>query len=534
MSRLTGMFGWRLRRRTMPPVNEHGILQVGNDDFRRACAIHEDGTYHFDSSRSDMVWKEYEELCNRWLLPGVRVHKPVTALEIERLHGIGSAAPARPLDENGLTPGARRLITVLGEAATLDASDIKLKVTADRTTCRLKIGGAEITHGDPWTALDGDEAINWLYNQRAAGDGSSSQQKGKPQSFAVDRNSDVPFPTGVSGLRGQKGPHGDNREFVTLRMLYARDGNDAGELEELGFDTDVLEALDEERRSDNGLMIVGGSTGDGKSTTLVRQLERLYRDRDGNVSIMTVEDPVEYPIEGDGIIQLAVNTAAKGEDRRQAYAEVLRQFVRSNPDFGMVSEIRSADDANVILQFVSSGHKVFTTVHSFSANSVLFRLISLGVSPAELAEPGMVSLIMRQKLVSILCPECAIRPSEAMAARIRRWTRRDDARPLLRNREGCEVCLAGREGATAQVAWGGISRKRAVAEFIRVDDTYRSFVEARKSLEAFNYWTTPVAKDGMGGRTVDDRLRALVAAGEADYADISNDRLPPPALREVE
>ena len=80
----------------------------------------------------------------------------------------------------------------------------------------------------------------------------------------------------------------------------------------------------------------------------------------------------------------------------------------------------------------------------------------------------------------------------------------------------------------------GISRKRAVAEFIRVNDKYRSFVEARKSLEAFNYWTTPVAKDGMGGRTVDDRLRALVAAGEADYADISNDRLPPPALREVE
>ena len=507
------------RTKPSPPVAGNGMLIVGDAAFRRICAISQTGVYYFVPDRNDAeLSAEVQRLQAAWDIPPCVERRAATLSGIAALNGAWAdhAADGPP------TPGALRMAEVIAEATRLRASDLKLIIRGTDAVLRMKLGSEEFTHGPAWQVREAEEALSWLFDERDKGDGASAEQSGQHQSFSVGHRQRIALPEGLVALRGQKAPHGDGHDFVVLRLITAGDATAAGRIEDLGLDEDVLEALARERHSDTGLVIIGGSTGDGKSTTLVRQLERLYQERKGRVSIMTVEDPIEYPIIGDGIVQMPVPGAAEGAARGAAFTRALRTFVRSNPDFGMVSEIRTGDDCRDIMQFVVSGHKVFTTVHSASAADVLFRLISLGVDSRELAQPGVVSLVMRQKLVPILCPDCARTATQAERAVISAWTGDDDGAPRIRNRDGCPTCLKGRDGATARKAWGGLARKRATAEVIVVDDAYRKCVEARDSFGARAHWLAPRAEGGLGGIEVTTRLKRLVAAGEADYEDITS------------
>ncbi len=526
MLKLFGALARRMAggRRVQPPSNDRGVLLVGSERFREACALTIDGVHHIVPEYNlPGLWLEMAEIGERYELPDFKGYAPATLAGIAAMYGRDSSG--RIATATGLTDGARRMMRVIDEAAGLRASDIKIYVRASHADLRLKLGHAEHSHGAQWQVGEAMEAIAWLYDRRDFGDGASAQQLGRHQGFSIGAERRVPLPRSVAALRGQRGFHGEGRDFMALRLIYREEDCDAGRIEDLGFDDDVLEQLAVERASDTGLVIIGGSTGDGKSTTLVRELERLYQERQGRVSIVTIEDPVEYPVAGAGILQIPVPVSAAGGQRTAAFSETLRCFVRINPDIGMVSEVRSADDAREILQFVISGHKIFTTVHSFSANAVLFRLVSLGVDPKELAEPGVVNLVMRQRLVPVLCPGCA-RPAEGEAREsVAQWTGNPFGRPMVRRREGCSDCLAGRASETARAAWGGLSRKRAVAEFIRPDDRYRALVEARDPRGAFAYWLTPESDGGLGGRTVDDRVRDMVARGEVDFEAVTHTHL---------
>jgi len=124
----------------------------------------------------------------------------------------------------------------------------------------VRVGNREFNHGNQWPVRDAAQAITCLYNGRAAGDGSAAQQAGTHQPFAINADSDVPRPENVVSLRGQKGPIMNSEDMLTMRLLYSKEGNEAGSLEMLGFDEEMLAVLAEERRSDNGLVIIGGST----------------------------------------------------------------------------------------------------------------------------------------------------------------------------------------------------------------------------------------------------------------------------------
>ena len=596
-----------LRGRKDPPVDNAGILQIGSDVFRKCAALYKDGTLHVVKEHSAAVFAELQELRKVWKVPRVRQRVAASLVQIELLYG-QQLDPGGGTDVDKLEWGAKRFLGVLNEISALGASDIKFYMRGGECDLRVRVANVELDHGDPWPVRDAAQAISWIYDERAAGDGAASQQSGTHQPFAISPGSHVPLPEGVISMRGQKEPIMNGKDMLVLRLLYSKEGNEAGSLETLGFDEDVLEVLSEERGLDNGLVIIGGSTGDGKSTTLVRQLERLYRNRDGRVGINTIEDPVEYPIEGRGVGQMLVRAAARGEARSQEFTEALRHFVRINPDVGMISEIRSVDDAKEALQFVISGHKIFTTIHVDGANNIPFRLISLGVAPAQVAEAGVISLLMRQKLVPVLCPHCARPATRAEAAHIAdrltgsivkegfsqaagdyMGTGGDPPgnagdvfdiagegfcppasasdgksaangsqpafsggfpaangsqaafRPMMRNRAGCPACLDHRieplraqlktYGAdrlhvaidTATDAWGGLSRRRAVAEYIRVDDTYRGFVNTCDSLGAKAYWVKPKREGGMGGVPLLVRIAALVARGEVDFIDATED-----------
>ena len=528
-------------RRETPEVSKGGAYDIGGTDFRKACAILADGTVCFVKAYNTAeIAVELAQLRGRYDLPDETDRRPVTLAEMGALYGEerSERVTARA------SAGQLRMQRVLSEAAALGASDIKLIERGTHGLLRIKVGAGEFTHGAEWRLDEAVEGIKWIYDYRDGGSGQPTLVKGASAQFSIGQAGKLPgMPPGISAFRGQIAWHANQLHFLNLRLLPEATAQSYGDLAGLGLDQDILDALAAERRSDTGLVILGGSTGDGKSTTLVRHLEKLYEERNGKISICTIEDPIEYPAIGDGVVQFAVVPGETPEERSANYSRALMVFVRINPDVGMVSEIRSANDVNEVLHFVTSGHKVYTTVHANSAGGVLPRMIAFGVRPEELAGPDVVNSVLRQKLVPQLCPHCAEPLSGPAHAKVEDWLGEDPlfaargAGPLTllrRNPAGCEHCLApyakltGPLAATARAAWAGYARRRATAELIRLDNDYRKLVVERDQIGAMEYWLTPVERGGMGGIPIETRLRRLVAQGVTDYEYVTNEVLPDP------
>ncbi|MDI9508769.1 MAG: GspE/PulE family protein [Bacillota bacterium] len=165
--------------------------------------------------------------------------------------------------------------------------------------------------------------------------------------------------------------------------------------EKLGFTKSNLELFDQLLQNPNGIILITGPTGSGKSTTLYTMLSELNKVTD---NIVTVEDPIEYQI--DGLNQVQVNTKA-GLD----FPSALRSFLRQDPDIIMVGEIRDADTVEVAIRAAITGHLVLSTLHTNDAVASISRLIDMGIAPYMIA----VSLmgVISQRLVRRLCTACA-------------------------------------------------------------------------------------------------------------------------------
>lgn len=165
--------------------------------------------------------------------------------------------------------------------------------------------------------------------------------------------------------------------------------------EKLGFTRANLEKFDQLLKNPNGIILITGPTGSGKSTTLYTMLSELNQVHD---NITTVEDPVEYMI--DGLNQVQVNSKAG-----LTFAGALRSFLRQDPDIIMVGEIRDSETVDVAIRAAITGHLVLSTLHTNDAVSSISRLIDMGVPPYMIA----VSLmgVISQRLIRRLCPNCA-------------------------------------------------------------------------------------------------------------------------------
>jgi general secretion pathway protein E len=166
-------------------------------------------------------------------------------------------------------------------------------------------------------------------------------------------------------------------------------------LPEIGMDSDVLVRFREAIRLEHGLVLVTGPTGSGKSTTLYGALQEI-NSRESN--IVTLEDPIEYQI--DGISQTQINTK-KG----LTFAAGLRSVLRQDPDVIMVGEIRDHETAVMAIQSALTGHLVFSTLHTNDAASAVTRLLDLGIEPY-LVSSSLLA-VMAQRLVRKVCADCA-------------------------------------------------------------------------------------------------------------------------------
>jgi type IV pilus assembly protein PilB len=181
-------------------------------------------------------------------------------------------------------------------------------------------------------------------------------------------------------------------EKIVLRLLSKDSGNI--DLADLGFTENELRQFKESVKKPNGIILISGPTGSGKTTTLYATLKLLNND---TTNILTIEDPIEYTLEGVNQVQLKENI---GLD----FASTLRTFLRQDPDIIMVGEIRDVKTANMAIRAALTGHLVLSTIHTNSAWATISRLIDMGVAPFLIA--STLNLSVAQRLVRQLCNHC--------------------------------------------------------------------------------------------------------------------------------
>ena len=239
-------------------------------------------------------------------------------------------------------------------------------------------------------------------------------------------------------------------ERVVLRIL---DKDQAGlHMAQLGMSQDVLAAVEAAVREPNGIILVTGPTGSGKTTTLYAALSAL---NDNSRNILTIEDPVEYAVHGIG--QTQVNTKVG-----MSFATGLRAILRQDPDVVMVGEIRDPETAQIAVQASLTGHLVLSTVHTNDAAGAVTRLRDMGVEPFLLA--STLRLILAQRLVRRLCEACRTpEPADAGLARLLGI----ETGQIVHAAKGCPSC-----GQTGYVG------RLGVYEALRVDEHVRRLIGA--------------------------------------------------------
>jgi len=249
-------------------------------------------------------------------------------------------------------------------------------------------------------------------------------------------------------------------ESVVMRVLDR--GNVQLSLDRIGLREDDLDRVRGLINKPNGIVVVTGPTGSGKTTTLYAALNEL---NDPETKILTAEDPVEYDIAG--MIQCQVNM-----DQELTFAKLLRSFLRQDPDIILVGEVRDLETAQIAIQASLTGHLVFTTLHTNDAPSSILRLLDLGVETFLLT--ATVEAIVAQRLVRRICAKCkeAFAPSEEQLMELALRPEDVGGRTFHRGR-GCDHCNK-----------TGYRGRLALFEIMTLDDTLREMIMAQANTAA--------------------------------------------------
>ncbi|MBI5665626.1 MAG: Flp pilus assembly complex ATPase component TadA, partial [Nitrospirae bacterium] len=230
-------------------------------------------------------------------------------------------------------------------------------------------------------------------------------------------------------------------------------------LEMLGFADSILLSLKNALSRHNGIILVTGPTGSGKTTTLYASLIRLNTE---DRNIITVEDPVEYQLNGIG--QMHVNPKIG-----LTFSAGLRSILRQDPDIMMVGEIRDLETAEIAVHASLTGHLVLSTLHTNDAPSAATRLIDMGIEPFLVA--SSLVCVLAQRLVRVICPFCKApyKPSKQELS----YLRMDPPPTELYQGKGCEKCLG-----------KGYLGRTGIYELLEITPDIRTMISERKDAQA--------------------------------------------------
>ena len=351
-----------------------------------------------------------------------------------------SSAPV--MNEAG-HPLMRLVDALLVDAVKTGASDIHFEPEAGFLRIRYRVDGilqqVRALHLNHWPAMAVRIKVMAGLNiaeTRAPQDGRVSiTVAGRPVDFRVSS-----MPT----LNG---------ENIVLRILDYRRG--IVPLDKIGFDAARLAAIERMLAYPEGLILVTGPTGSGKTTTLYAMLDYLNGEA---VNIMTLEDPVEYPMAR--VRQTTINEAAK-----IGFATGIRAMLRQDPDIILVGEIRDSETAEMAVRAAMTGHRVFATLHTNTAVGSIARLLDLGIRPALLADN--LRGVIAQRLVRRLCPDCRhLAPASAAEC----------LRLGLSDHGGGDGLILAHAGACPNCAGRGYRGRLPVFEVLNMDETLNELV----------------------------------------------------------
>ena len=258
--------------------------------------------------------------------------------------------------------------------------------------------------------------------------------------------------------------HGEDAVIRILDKQAMLEAHGKLSLEALGFDAKALKTLNELMQAAYGMLLVTGPTGSGKTTTLYAALAQTQTGRE---KIITIEDPVEYQL--PGILQIPVN-----EKKGLTFARGLRSILRHDPDKIMVGEIRDKETAEIAVQSALTGHLVLTTVHANNVFDVFGRFTHMGLDPYSLV--SALNGIWAQRLLRLNCTTCSVPylPTEQELSKF-------DAASLRHEADGSYVVFKRGQGC-GDCRGTGYKGRRAVAEFLVLDDELREMIVQRQSM----------------------------------------------------
>ena len=282
-------------------------------------------------------------------------------------------------------------------------------------------------------------------------------------------------------------------ERVVLRLLDKSAVNMS--LDALGFDERSLKLIKTAVDSSQGMVLVTGPTGSGKTTTQYAAIQRINKPE---INVLTVEDPVEYNL--DGVSQVQVK-----EDIGLGFSSALRSFLRQDPEVILVGEIRDKETVDIAIKAALTGHLVLSTLHTNDAVSTVIRLLNMGIEPYLIA--SSVTLIVAQRLVRKVCPACRQIDSSITDAHLVSigFTPEDAARTKVYKGRGCDVC-----------AGKGTKGRRGVYEVFKVTQDIQEAIlrnAAANEIEGIALHS--------GFKPMAQVARELLKAGEIDFPEFN-------------
>lgn len=386
---------------------------------------------------------------------------------------------------------------LLSKACQDRASDIHIRVKKSRTELYFRIHNDLQKVGEQ-TREYGERLLATLYGAMTSVSDTTYKPTERQDASISARDK---LPQMLYGVRIATAPASEGGLMV-LRLLY----NDAGEdndLRRLGFSDEQARMIQGMKDHPIGMNIISGPTGSGKSTSLQRILAGEIAESDEKIHVLTVEDPIEYPI--DGAIQTSVTNANTEEDRSRMFSAAISNAMRLDPDTIMIGEIRDRASAQTALRASMTGHQVWTTVHANSALAIVDRLVDLDLPLSMVADHGVITGLISQRLVKLLCPHCKKNMMEhrhevpdAVLTRVELATGPDIH----------QVCIAG-PGCT-YCNQRGTTGRTVVAEVIVPDAQFFDYLRAGHKAKAIEYW------HAQGGKSLLEHTIDKVVAGLVD------------------
>ncbi len=369
------------------------------------------------------------------------------------------------IEKKSEDPSVAKLVNqIILEAYQKRATDIHIEPYRDKMRLRYRIDGILMDANLPPEArhflLPMVSRIKIMSNL-------SITEKRLPQDGStVVRTKDQDLDLRISTMPALRG------ESMVIRILPTKSMRTR--LEDLGLNEKNARKFRELIQSSHGIIFVTGPTGSGKTTTLYACLHELNRD---DQKIITIEDPIEYEMEGITQIQISPKL-------NFSFAEGLRSILRHDPDIIMVGEVRDLDTAEIAIRTALTGHLVFSTLHTNDAASGITRLIDMGVEPYLVA--SSVEAFVAQRLVRLICPQC-----KEEDTKVPDTVRQEMARSLgippeqvkVYHGRGCEMCNK-----------TGYYGRTAIYEILQMDETIRAMLTSKPSTERVKH---AAMKNGM-------------------------------------